>query len=314
VNKKSQKMIVIPVDGSDNALKSLDYLDLVFGPKHNLNVTVFYVLPRLPPILVEESMKNSETRKKLAELESRNTKIAERFLKAAKDRLIEMGFAEKSVAAFFQKMEVGIARDIVNWSEKHRADAVVLSTRGRSRLEVVFMGEVAAKVLEYSRVCPVWMVKGRVVKKRVLLAVDNSENAMRAADHAGFMLSNTDVNVTIFHSKRDLRRYVPKTVLDDFPEIQKFWRRKAGETISPFMQKAKEMLLSAGLKEAQIALKNVDGSRSAAADILKEARNSDSGGIFLGLHGYSGVKDFTMGSVTRKVLNQASDMAVCIVP
>jgi nucleotide-binding universal stress UspA family protein len=176
------------------------------------------------------------------------------------------------------------------------------------------MCEVAAKVLEYSRACPVWLVQGRVVKKRVLLAVDNSENAMRAADHAGFMLSNTDVNVTIFHSKRDLRRYVPKTVLDDFPEIQKFWRRKAGETLSPFMQKAKEMLLSAGLKEAQIALKNVDGSRSAAADILKEARNSDSGGIFLGLHGYSGVKDFTMGSVTRKVLNQASDMAVCIVP
>jgi nucleotide-binding universal stress UspA family protein len=74
------------------------------------------------------------------------------------------------------------------------------------------------------------------------------------------------------------------------------------------------MLLSAGLKEAQIAIKNVDGSRSAAADILKEARDSDSGSIFLGRHGYSNIKDYTMGSVTRKVLNQASDMALCIVP
>jgi hypothetical protein len=34
----------------------------------------------------------------------------------------------------------------------------------------------------------------------------------------------------------------------------------------------------------------------------------------LGLHGYSGVKDYSMGSVTRKVLDHAEDMAVCIVP
>lgn len=310
----SQKMIVIPVDGSDNALKALDYLDLAFGPKHNLKVTVFHVMPRLPPILVEESNKNRETQKKLADLESRNSQMAEQLLKAARDRLIDMGFAENSMATVYRKIEVGIARDIVNWSEKHRADAIVISTRGRSRLEVFFMGEIAAKVLEYSRVCPVWMVKGSVEKKHVLLAIDNSENAMRAVDHAGFMLSGTDLNVMIFHSKRDLRRYVPQPVLDDFPEIQKFWRHKAGEVISPFMQKAKEILLSAGLKEAQIVIKNVDGSRSAAADILKEAHNSDSGGIFLGMHGYSGVNDFTMGSVTRKVLNQAADMAVCIVP
>ncbi len=74
------------------------------------------------------------------------------------------------------------------------------------------------------------------------------------------------------------------------------------------------MLLEAGLQERQITTKLVDGSRSAAADILEEMKGSQSGSLFMGLHGYSNVKDFTMGSVTRKVLNQAEDMAVCIVP
>ncbi len=312
--KQLQKMIVVPVDGSENALKSLDYINLVFGPQHNLKTTLFYVLPRLPTILLEESKKDGETLKKLRDLDSRSTEMAEHLLTLAKNRLIEKGFAEAAVEAVFRKIEVEIARDIINWSEKKRADAVIITTRGRSRLETFFMGEIAAKVLEYCRVCPVWMVKGSVKNKNALLAVDNSENALRAADHAGFMLSGTDAKVTIFHSKRDLRRFIPQAVLDEFPEVQKYWRHKAGEAISPFVQKAEEILAAAGLAEDHIATQVVDGSRSAAADILDEAQNSGTGTIFLGLRGYSGVKDFTMGSVTRKVLNQAKDMTVSIVP
>ncbi len=312
--KQLQKMIVVPVDGSENALKSLDYINLVFGPQHNLKTTLFYVLPRLPTILLEESKKDGETLKKLRDLDSRSTEMAEHLLTLAKNRLIEKGFAEAAVEAVFRKIEVEIARDIINWSEKKRADAVIITTRGRGRLETFFMGEIAAKVLEYCRVCPVWMVKGSVKNKNALLAVDNSENALRAADHAGFMLSGTDAKVTIFHSKRDLRRFIPQAVLDEFPEVQKYWRHKAGEAISPFVQKAEEILAAAGLAEDHIATKVVDGSRSAATDILDEAQNSGTGTIFLGLRGYSGVKDFTMGSVTRKVLNQAKDMTVSIVP
>ncbi len=137
---------------------------------------------------------------------------------------------------------------------------------------------------------------------------------MRAVAHAGLMLTGTNVNVTVFHSKRDLKRFLPKEVADEFPEIQNFWQRKAGKVILPFIQKAKDMLLEAGLREGQIRTKLVDGSRSAASDILEEMKTSKAGSLFVGLHGHSNVKEFAMGSVTRKVLNHAEDMAVCIVP
>ena len=146
-----QKMVVVPVDGSENVSKTLNYINLFFGPEHALIITLFYVQPRLPAILVEESRKSGETIKQLENLEKRNTEIAER-------------------------------------------------------------------------------------------------------------------------------------------------------------------LLAAGIKNVQITSKVADGSRSAAADILEEAQRVDAGPIFLGLHGYSSVKEYTMGSVTRKVLNHAADMAVCIVP
>ncbi len=243
---------------------------------------MFYVLPRLPASLVEEGRKSSETFKQLKDLEKKNAEMAERLLAAGQKRLIDMGFTAKTVEAVFRNIEVGIARDIVNWSEKKRADAVILSTRGRSKLVTFFLGEIANKVLEYSRVCPVWMVKGTVKKRHALFAIDNSKNALRAVDHAGFMLSGTDVKVTIFHSKRDLSRFIPGALVEEFPEFQKHWLRKAGKEIAPFMQKAKDMLLAAGLRDGQITTKVVDGSRSAAVEILKEAQRVAAGSIFLG--------------------------------
>jgi nucleotide-binding universal stress UspA family protein len=314
MKKNPEKMIVVPVDGSENALKSLDYINRIFGPKHNLRLSLVYLLPKLPSFLVEESKKSRQTMKQLLELEKRSGQMAERILADAKDRLMKIGFTQKAVEAVFRKIEVGVARDICGWAEKHKkADAIIISSRGRSRLEDFFTGEIANKVLDYAKVCPVWMVKGTVKSKDVLLAVDNSQNAMRAVDHAGFMLAGTDVNVTVFHSKRDLRRFVPKEVLQEFPGVQKFWQRKAGDVVAPYMEKACEMLSQAGLAESQISVKLVDGSRSAARDILEEAEESAIGTIVLGRKGSSAVKDYAMGSITRKVLDRASDLAVCIV-
>lgn len=315
MTKNPEKMIVVPVDGSENALKSLDYINRIFGSKHNLKLSLIYLLPKLPPILFEETRKNRETADQLREIEKRNSQMAGRILTDAKDRLLNVGFTRRTVEAVFRKIEVGAARDICSWAEQNKkADAIIISSRGRSRLEDFFTGEIANKVLEYAKVCPVWMVKGRVKSKDVLLAVDNSENAMRAVDHAGFMLAGTDVNVTVFHSKRDLRRFVPKEVLQEFPGVQKFWQKKAGDVVAPYMKKAREMLIQAGLAESQISVRLVDGSRSAARDILDEAEENAMGTIVLGKKGHSDVEDYSMGSTTKKVLDRASDMAVCIVP
>ena len=48
------KNIVVPVDVSKNALKSLDYIGLMYGAKHDLEVTLLYIWPLLPPILTDE--------------------------------------------------------------------------------------------------------------------------------------------------------------------------------------------------------------------------------------------------------------------
>ncbi|MGV7223562.1 MAG: universal stress protein [Nitrospinales bacterium] len=314
MNKVTSKMVVVPIDGSQNALRALDYLSLVFGSKYNLKVVLFYLLPSLPQILIEESTTSDEMARKFTELEKKNREMAQLILSEGKKRLLDNGFKKQAIETVFQKKEVGIARDICNWSENTRADAIIISTRGLSRLKAFFMGETANKVLEFNRSCPVWMVKGAVRRKNMLLVVDNSPNAMRAVDYAAFILPGTEAHVTIFHSKRDLKRFIPSGLLEEFPEFQKLWKHKSGEVVAPYLKRAKEMLIKAGLKENQVSIELVEGSESAGMDILKEVENSDAGTIFIGKRGCSDVKDYSMGSVAKKVLYQASNMTVCIVP
>ena len=307
------KMIAIAVDGSENALRSLDYLNLMYGPEHNLEVNLFHVLPSLPLTLTEDPTMDRETAEKLKAVKAKNIRMAERILLEAKTALIRKGFPEDRIKTFYPKKKMSVAQEICIWAESKLADAVLMTTRGRSRLEAFFMGEVASRTLEYCRVCPVWIVEGTVKSKSVLIGLDGSNYALGAVDHARFMLSGTDCHITLFHTMRHLRRFIPLEVIEEAPELERLWKLKAAQRIAPDMKKAKEMLLEAGLKESQIITKVVDGSRSPAKDILDEARSNRYGTIVLGRHGTSMIKEFFMGSVVRKVLDNCHGLAVWVV-
>jgi nucleotide-binding universal stress UspA family protein len=304
-------MIVVGVDGSENALKALDYLGLMYGAKPSLEIVLLHVLPTLPQILVADA--NRQTKLRLLDVEKKSIQMGEEILKEAKGILLKKGFKKDHIIAVHRKKKIGVARDMCTFAAEKRADSVLISAKGRSKLEAFFSGEVANRMLEYCSVCPVWIVEGPVKSKRVLIAMDSSENALRAVDHAGFMLSGTDCQVTQFHSKRHLRRFVPQEVIEAAPELEELWTNKAGEQIAPYMKKAKEMLIEAGIPEAQLKIKVVDGTRDAASDILREARSGDYGTIVLGRKGRSGVKEFFMGSTASKVLQNHTGKAVWIV-
>jgi len=307
------KKIVVPIDGSKNALRSFDYLEKLYGPKHELDVSLLYVVPSLPPLLADEKTTDKDVYASLTNAQKRLVNRANKVLKEAKQHLLAKGFDEKRIEAVAQKRRTGIAQDICEWAENKKVDAVLLTRRGQTELEMFFLGRVSDRIVEYCRDAPVWIAGGVSDSRKVLVCVDRSENALRAVDHAGFMLSGTDTPVTVFHTMRNLRRYVPKEVLEEAPELQELWKKKAGQDIAPFMEKARDMLLKAGLTEAQVSSKVVDGSRSPADDILKEARENGYGTIVLGRRGISGVKGFLFGSVTKKILNQATGLTIWLV-
>ena len=307
------KLIIIPYDGSKNALNSLDYLGFIYGAKHNLKVILLYVLPSPPSILADDISIDKQNWARLTAVEKKHTIMAERMLAEARTMLVKKGFEEERIQTVFRKKEKGIARDICRFSQNKQADAVLITRRGRTKFEDFFMGEISSNLVEYCRTSPVWIIDGPPPETKALVCVDSSENALRAVDHAGFMLSGTECRITLFHTMRHLRRFVPLEALEAAPDLEKLWKKKEGQQLAPYMEKARNILLNAGLPEDRINTKIVEGSRSPADDILKEARDNNYGTIVLGRRGLTAVKGFFMGSVTSKILNRAVGLATWII-
>ncbi|MDL1968433.1 MAG: universal stress protein [Deltaproteobacteria bacterium] len=307
------KSILIPLDGSRNSLRSLEYINLIYGPGYNLEVTLIHILPSLPPILTDNKSMDKKTRARLKSIEKKNKEIAEQILSEAKNIFLTKGFNEEKIKTCCQKRGITVAQDICNCASIKQVDTILLTKRGRTEIKSFFMGEVSTRLVEYHRNNPLWILEGGINSKNVLVCVDNSENALRAVDHVGFMLSGTNCHITIFHTMKHLSRFVPMQVLEEAEDLEQLWRNKAGKEIAPYVKKAREIFLKSGLSEEQITTKVTEGSRSAADDILKEAQNNDYGTIVLGRRGLSGVKEFFMGSVTTSVLNRAVSLAIWIV-
>jgi nucleotide-binding universal stress UspA family protein len=305
------RMIVVGVDGSEDALEALEYLDLIYRPKNKLEVQLLYILPSLPPILVADQNRQSKLR--LLDIESKSVQMAERILKEAKDILVQKGFREDHIKGVYRKKQIGIARDICKFAGDKAAHALLITKRGRSRLDAFLSGEISSKIVDYCLTCPVWVVEGAVTSEKVLVAIDSSENSLRAVEHAGFMLAGTDSHVTLFHSKRHLRGFLPREVIEAAPELEGIWKDTAGELIAPYLKKGKDVLIQSGLREEHIKTKVVEGSRSAAGDILREARSNSFGTIVLGRKGRSSVKEYFMGTTTSKVLEDSRGLAVWVV-
>lgn len=313
MNESIGKMIVVGLDGSSRSLGSLDYLKRFFGARHELKVTLLYVLPSLPPILVEESRKNPKVARQVKALEKKNSAVAEEILQKGREKLIESGYDPENIETIQRPRQVGIAQDICHWSQERKTDAVLVSSRGRGRLEAFFLGEVANRMTEFCLNAPVWILKGKApAAKGVLIGVDPSENAMRAVDHAGFMLSGTDHPMVLFHTKRKLQRFLPREVVEQLPGIDSLWSEKAEEEIAPYMKRAREMLVEHGISADQIESHVVKGTFRPAADILKAADAYKCGTVILGRRGMSNESEFSMGTVARKIVENASNLVLWI--
>ena len=136
----------------------------------------------------------------------------------ARQRLIAVGLPEDSIKSTVLAQNYPVAASICAWSEKKSADAIVMSSRGRGRLESFFMGATTPKRLSTpAGLCPVWVINGNVTDRGILIGVDHSPEALRAVDHAGLMLACGNQPITLFYSRRCLTCFVPRQVADAAP-------------------------------------------------------------------------------------------------
>jgi nucleotide-binding universal stress UspA family protein len=310
----NKKNILIAVDGSPHSFNAVRYVAQTFSPA-SLKVNLMHVMPTAPETfwdLEQDAYFKEKMTGKYTEWKTRAQIIAERFLENAKNLMTKANVPENHVDALLQERQEGIARDIISES-KRGYDAVVIGRRGLSKIQDLFLGSVSQKIVETVEEIPVGVIGGDIRSKRMLIAVDASENSRNAVQYAGRLASSTEADLTIYHV---VRKY-GLGFLDDLhlrnEEVNGFMEQVEMD-IKRMFRSYKSHLENAGVPPSRISTKRTVLSHSRSGDILREASDATCGTIVLGRRGLSKVHQFSMGRVTNKVLIRAAEYAVWIVP
>lgn len=159
--------------------------------------------------------------------------------------------------------------------------------------------------------------------KRVLVAVDDSDQSIRTVQYVGSLLRDTqDVDVTLFHVLRPMPRELMEHGGSEDPQIeehlgeqlrkdQEDWVRAEGVIEYPILLKALESLGKTGFPLDRVTLK-LGHERDIADTIIDEARNGGYGTIVASRHANRGAKRLFGNSVTDRLLREVSGIAVWV--
>lgn len=153
--------------------------------------------------------------------------------------------------------------------------------------------------------------------KKLLIAFDDSENAMRAVERVALYFDRNS-QVTLFHVGQDAGALCGM----NSPELTPLFRHeqsefctledKKRELVENALKKAKGVLVDNGFTEGSITIKHEKTKHGVAQDIIRES-SADYDVLVLGKRGISGIKEFLFGGTTQKVINKVDNISVFIV-
>lgn len=152
---------------------------------------------------------------------------------------------------------------------------------------------------------------------KILIAFDDSENAMRAVQYVAESFSPEHA-VTLYSVLPDtasLCEMEGSELTPYFKSQQQAFcalEEKKKSLVNDALARAREVLLQAGFSAERITLKVEPKKKGVARDLVAEARNGYDL-IVVGRRGISGIKEYFLGSVSQKVLNLAKQSSILVV-
>jgi nucleotide-binding universal stress UspA family protein len=313
----AKKRILAALDGSRASLDTVDYLAHVL-PAERVEVVLFTVTTGTPESFwdIEE-----EPNQDLMNLWIKQRKISlEKFVKEATKKFADARFNESDITVKIKERTSGIARDIIKESSKGY-DAVVIGRIGMNPITRVVVGSVANKLVESIEGMPICLVGRNVKNRKILVAIDSSESAMRCVKYAGDMFGNNNAEFLLFHVIRDFDLKFSETLEKEEADLEESrWLKitqaelqKATQTMNLIMDKAVKELENMGISRNRITQKILTGMATRGGSIVAQAMLGGYASIVIGRRGLSKVGEFNMGRVCYKVAQLGNEVAVWIV-
>lgn len=310
----NRKKILLAVDGSDQSLKAVRYVSKIL-PSTNLELILFNTFSKIPESLYDLAKEPQYDQRiaKAEELEQCQKILIDsinKFMDETRQILIEAGFPDEAITIDSHERKEGIARDIITES-MNGYSAVVVGRSGLSKFKDFVLGSVASKLINTLTHISICLVGGDPAPGKILLAADESDGAMRAVNFVGGMFGNSAFQVTLLHVVRGFNIFEQRYEnLLDVKQDEKWMEVGKNEMV---FDKARTRLMKAGLDPKLLTTKLITGVSSRAAAIIQEAKEGGYGTIVVGRRGLSEVKEFSMGRVSRKVVELGRKHAIWVV-
>lgn len=321
MNSSVRERILIANDGSEHSLRMVEYVSSILD-RSRFEVVLYHVVTRVPESFIDFERKGPTYNYGLVSVEEWEEKQREAirsFMEKARSILLNAGFTEDAVTVRIEDRKAGIVQDIVAESQ-NGYKALVLGRKGLSNLKDFMLGSVAEHILGIVPI-PLWVVGGSGRPGKVLVCLDGSEESMLTLAHLALVLDpsgSTEINlfhaVRSFHSFRNFVREVfsSETDKDTMESIQSELDQAASK-MQPSFDKAREILVSGGVDPARIHHKIARAVGNSAHAIMQEAEEGSYDTILVGRRGLSRVEEFTMGRISRRVIQLAKDKTVWVV-
>jgi nucleotide-binding universal stress UspA family protein len=307
-----EKQILLALDDSIHSRHALQYVARIFAGAKDFACTLYHVLPQVLPYVLDDMGSNAKAGGKLKALMQQHESRALSALRANKQHLVELGIPERSIDILVRPQTAGLARDILNQAENHFYDAIVVGRHGRSSSQEDFMGGVSAKLLEHSTQIPVWVVDGEVTSSKVMVAVDGSENSIKAIGFLCFILEeNPKITYTLYHISQDERTKYAELYGKMEAELDEFVEKSHKRLIDRFSEQAYQQFQAIGVPERQVEMVTARPSLKTGQMILDEAQRGGYGTVVIGRRGLGRAHFF--GSSSRFVAERLKNRALWLV-
>lgn len=154
------------------------------------------------------------------------------------------------------------------------------------------------------------MNKEHTFNKKILVAVDESENARRAVLYVAQILEGAEgFMVTILHVINEPEEdYFPTTDEKDK------WISQNKKKVDQMLEDYRQILIQRGFDQSTVLVRSIlRHCPSMAQCILKEKDEIEYSTIVVGRQGLSRSEEFLFGSVSSKIVNYAKNCTVWVV-
>jgi nucleotide-binding universal stress UspA family protein len=155
VNNSIFNKILIPVDGSTNSMKAIDYaVDL--ADKYKSELLALHVLYSQSGFAFhKETVAGTITSSSLNDLNLEAKQEAEKWFEEINKRAEERNVQIKTEVVF---TVISIVEGILTYAEKENINLIIIGSKGKSGWKKLIVGSVASGISTYAH-CPILIVK-----------------------------------------------------------------------------------------------------------------------------------------------------------